>query len=157
MQFRQAREADIPAIFDVRTSVRENHLSLEQLARLGITPGSIREMMRSTSRAWVAEEDGRVVAFSMANAEEATVWAMFVRPEYEGRGIGRELMRLAEEWLFSRGCGEIWLLTDRDPRVRANGFYQRIGWTSAGVQEDGQIKYVKKKTPPSSSSAAPTG
>ncbi|HEU4560494.1 MAG TPA: GNAT family N-acetyltransferase [Longimicrobium sp.] len=149
-----ARDADIPGIFEVRTSVRENHLSLEELARRGITPGSIREMMRSTSRAWVAEEDGEVVAFSMANAEEATVWAMFVRPEFEGRGIGRELMRLAEEWLFSRGCGEIWLLTDRDPQVRANGFYQRLRWTSVGVQEDGQIKYVKK---PPASSERPAG
>jgi GNAT superfamily N-acetyltransferase len=143
MQFRVACDADIPAIFEVRTSVRENHLSLEELARRGITPDSIREMMGSTSRAWVAEEDGRVVAFSMANAAGATVWAMFVRPEHEGRGIGRELMRRAEEWLFSRGCGEIWLLTDRNPRVRANGFYQRLGWTSAGMQEDGQVKYVK--------------
>jgi GNAT superfamily N-acetyltransferase len=154
MQCRVAQESDIPAIFDVRTSVRQNHLSLEQLAQRGITPESIRDMLRSTSRAWVAEEDGQVVAFAMANAEEATVWAMFVRPEYEGRGIGRELMRLAEEWLFSHGCGEIWLRTDRDPQVRANGFYQCLGWTSIGVQEDGQIQYIKRSP---DSSEAPAG
>ena len=60
---RVATEADVPAIFEVRTSVRENHLSLEGLAARGITPASVAEMIRTTMRAWVAEVDGEVVAF----------------------------------------------------------------------------------------------
>lgn len=70
---------------------------------------------------------------------------MFVRPGYEGRGLGRVLMREAETWLFGRGWDEIWLLTGSDPKLRANGFYQHLGWRDAGLQEDGQIKYVKPK------------
>lgn len=79
----------------------------------------------------------------MADAGQATVFAMFVRPGYEGRGLGRALMREAEGWLFAAGCREIWLLTGGDPSLRAHGFYQRLGWESAGAQEDGPIKYVK--------------
>ena len=38
---------------------------------------------------------------------------------------------------------QIWLRTDPDPGIRANGFYRRLGWRSFGVQEDGQVHYVK--------------
>ncbi|WP_256870556.1 hypothetical protein [Chromobacterium haemolyticum] len=38
---RLAVRADIAALFDIRTSVRQNHLSIEQLAGLGITPETI--------------------------------------------------------------------------------------------------------------------
>lgn len=103
------------------------------------------EMLRTTSRAWLAEVDGLPVAFSMADARECTVFAMFVRPGYEGRGLGRALMREAEEWLYSRGCGEIWLLTGGDPRLRAHGFYKRLGWGAAGVEADGQLRFIKRR------------
>lgn len=39
---RLASLADIGAIFDIRTRVHENHLSLDQLAEMGITPNTIR-------------------------------------------------------------------------------------------------------------------
>jgi len=48
-------------------------------------------------RAFVAEEDGRVVAFSAAFVREDTWFlsAMFVLPEFQGRGIGRRLLDLS--------------------------------------------------------------
>ena len=143
MRIRTASEADVPVLFEIRTSVRENHQSREELATIGVTPESIGEMMRSSSRVWVAEVEGQPVAFSMADAGEGTIFAMFVRPGYEGRGLGRALMREAEAWLFDQGLEEIWLLTGSDPALRANGFYRHLGWQDAGLQEDGQIKYVK--------------
>jgi GNAT superfamily N-acetyltransferase len=144
MQVRIAVPADVPSMFDVRTSVLENHMSVEALARIGVTPDTVTTMLSGNGRAWVAEEDGKIVAFSMADAGKATVFAMFVQPGYEGEGLGRALMTEAEQWLFSRDCEEIWLLTDRDPRVRANGFYQHLGWRTEGIQEDGRVRYTKR-------------
>ena len=81
----------------------------------------------------------------MADASDATVFAMFVRPAFEGRGLGRILMKRAEEWLFEQGCVEIWLLTDANRDVRANGFYRHLGWNDAGIQQDGQVKFTKTR------------
>ncbi len=144
IRVRAAALKDVPSLFDVRTSVRENHMSIEELASVNITQETIAAMLTGESRGWVAEDDRKLVAFAMANATDATVFALFVRPEYEGIGVGRLLMNEAEKWLFAQGCGEIWLRTDRNPEVRANGFYQRLGWTNEGVQEDGQNQYTKR-------------
>jgi len=142
---RVATEADIDSLFDIRTSVLENHQSRADLARVGVTPGSVAQMLHSSSRAWVASERKQDVAFSMADASDATVFAMFVRPAFEGRGLGRILMKRAEEWLFEQGCVEIWLLTDANRDVRANGFYRHLGWDDAGIQQDGQVKFTKTR------------
>lgn len=115
-------------------------MSVEALARVGITPDSIAALLDGDGRAWVAEEGGRIMAFSMADAQESTVFAMFVRPGHEGKGVGRALMAEAERWLFSKGCDEIWLLT----AGLATGFYQHLGWRSEGIQADGQTRYTKR-------------
>jgi len=142
---RVATEADIDSLFDIRTSVLENHQSRVDLARVGVTPDSVAQMLHSSSRAWIASERKQDVAFSMADASDATVFAMFVRPAFEGRGLGRILMKRAEEWLFEQGCVEIWLLTDANRDVRANGFYRHLGWDDAGIQQDGQVKFTKTR------------
>ena len=142
---RVATEADIDSLFDIRTSVLENHQSRADLARVGVTPDSVAQMLHSSSRAWIASERKQDVAFSMADASDATVFAMFVRPAFEGRGLGRILMKRAEEWLFEQGCVEIWLLTDANRDVRANGFYRHLGWDDAGIQQDGQVKFTKTR------------
>ena len=144
MEIRVAVPADVPAMFEIRTSVRENHLSLEQLAAYGITHDSLPGMLTGYGRGWVADDAGRLVAFAMADAAQATVFAMFVRPGHEGRGLGRLLMNEAEQWLFSQGCDEIWLLTDARPEVRANGFYRHLGWIDDGIQPDGQVRFRKR-------------
>ncbi|MII54731.1 GNAT family N-acetyltransferase, partial [Salmonella enterica subsp. enterica] len=38
---RQALITDVESIFDVRTSVRENHLSREEMRQMGITESSV--------------------------------------------------------------------------------------------------------------------
>jgi GNAT superfamily N-acetyltransferase len=144
-EIRLATTEDIESLFDIRTSVRENQQSREGLAKNGVTPQSIAEMLRTTSRAWIGLDDGLPVAFSMANSDQATVFAMFVRPGHENQGFGRRLMREAEAWLFSCGCDEIWLLTGGEPGIRASGFYRHLGWQPAGVEDDGQLKFTKKR------------
>lgn len=148
MIIRAATESDVPAIFDVRMSVRENRATFESLADLGVTPESMRAILGTAAHAWVAEEGGRTVGFAMVIPSHGSVFAIFVRPEFEGRGIGKALLARAEEWLFGTGREEIWLQTNSDPGARANGFYEHLGWTNQGVQRNGQLRYTKRRRIP---------
>jgi len=145
MNIREAQIEDIETLFNIRTSVIENHQSREELVALGITPETVAEMLQTYCRAWIAEIDEQPIAFSMVNAAEKTIFAMFVLPSFEDRGAGRALMQQAEQWLWSQGVEEIWLLTGNNPNLRAYGFYLHLGWTPTDIEPDGQIKFLKKK------------
>jgi GNAT superfamily N-acetyltransferase len=137
---RTASAADIPAIFEVRTSVRENHISVERLAEMGITHQTIAQALRDEPCIWVAEHDGQVIGFSMGDADDACVFALFVRPDWEGHGVGRRLMERAEAFLFERHAA-IWLQTDISSR--AAGFYERLGWKRTRVMDTGDTRFEK--------------
>lgn len=142
---RDARAADIPAIFDVRTSVRENHISVAQMAEMGITRATISQALREQPCIWVAEHDGQVIGFAMADAADGCVFALFVRPEWEGHGLGRLLMARAESFLFERH-EVIWLQTDATSR--AAGFYQHRGWKRGEVMDTGDTRFEKMRRAP---------
>jgi GNAT superfamily N-acetyltransferase len=137
---RLALPSDIKGIFDVRTSVKENHLSREEMERMGITESVVTNMIEKRRCAWVAEEDGKVTGFSMILPEEACLFAAFVLPKYEGRGLGRILVGLAEQEIFKHH--EVaWLETDKNSR--AAGFYRRLGWIEKGNVSESDIRLEK--------------
>ncbi len=139
---RPARLDDIDGIFHVRTSVRENALSLDALAALGITPASIAQMVQDAPCAWVACDGPTVVGFSMVDLDEGALFAAFVLPSHEGRGIGKALVAPAEHALFARHP-VAWLETARGSR--AEGFYRRLGWGQASDIGGGDIRLEKQR------------
>ncbi len=140
MNIRKAQLEDIETLFEIRTSVVENHQSREEIAKLGITPETVAEMLQTDCCAWIAEIDAKPIAFSIANATEKTILGMFVLPAFAGRGAGRALMGKAEEWLWSQNIEEIWLLTSSDRNLRAYGFYLHLGWIPVGMETEGEMK-----------------
>ena len=148
MNIRLAGCEDIDTLFELRTSVVENYQSREEIAELGITPQSVSQMLDTDCCAWIAEIGERAIGFSIANAMEKTIFGIFVRPAFEGRGAGRALMQAAESWLFSKGIEEIWLVTGNDPNLRAYGFYLHLGWIATAVETDGdfkgEMKFIKR-------------
>lgn len=136
--FRPATHCDVEAMFDLRVSVTENRLSMEQMARMGITPRSVAESFQSEARGWVAELRGQMVGFSIADRASWSIFALFVRPGFEGKGIGRELLRLASGWLWECGAVSIWLTTSQG--TRAEEFYTRLGWKVVGQEKNGELR-----------------
>lgn len=80
----------------------------------------------------------------MIDRDEGEVFAMFVRPAYENRGLGRLLMAAAEAELF-RAHERIFLVTDGRQEIRANGFYQRLGWTVVARVDARDVRYEKRR------------
>ncbi|OCT25293.1 GNAT family N-acetyltransferase [Pseudomonas putida] len=144
---RQALPEDIELLFDIRTSVKQNHLSREQMHDLGITATSLTEAIREAPCTWIAEYEQEAVGFTMVDLGEGELFALFVRPQHEGKGIGRLLLQKAEAALFERH-EVIHLTTDGDQAIRANGFYQRAGWVSSGAVDDRDVRYEKRCTTP---------
>jgi GNAT superfamily N-acetyltransferase len=137
--FRQATAGDVPGISRVRTSVTENALTLEQLAARGITDESVAASFLKDHKGWVAERNGEVVGFSIADHASAAIFALFVLPGHEGCGIGSRLFDLAVNWLWDNGAQRLWLTTD--PRSQAARFYERRGWVATGRSERGDMRY----------------
>jgi GNAT superfamily N-acetyltransferase len=140
---REATGADMPGIARVRSSVRENLLTNEQLAERGITNASVAASLLANRKGWLAEGGGEIVAFSMADRENGSLFALFVVPEYEGRGLGSRLLDLALQWLWDNGTELAWLTTS--PDTRAARFYVRRNWTPAGLVPSGDIRFELRR------------
>lgn len=135
MRFRLATAADIDELHRLRMAVRENALA----DPAHVQPGDYSRFLERDGRGWLCEADGRIAGFSIADRPRAHVWALFVDPAFEGRGIGRRLHDLLLEWLFGTGASRVWLSTD--PGTRAQRLYERSGWRRAGPGPGGEVRY----------------
>ena len=137
--------ADLPAVFSVRLSSIENPMTMEVLEEdYGITPESLSKAMNSHVCGWLCEDSEVVVGFSMGDLLNGEVLVVAVLPEYEGKGIGKNLLTKVKNWLFSEGHDEIWLGANPDPTVRAYGFYRKLGWQTAGrMKGDDEIMILR--------------
>jgi GNAT superfamily N-acetyltransferase len=132
---RVATPGDIPAMHEIRTSVRENVLASPDL----VTPASYQPMLRERGRGWVSESGGRIVGFSVADLAARNIWALFVHPDYERRGLGRQLLDHAVSWLLDEGVEAIWLTTAA--ASRAEGFYRAAGWRAVSTEPNGELRF----------------
>jgi GNAT superfamily N-acetyltransferase len=128
--------ADVPRIMAIRHSVRENRLSDPNLVTAADCVAFIER-----SEIWVWEEDGVVQGFAAGDERDGSIFALFVAPEHEGRGIGQTLLPLACETLRKAGHAIATLSTEQD--TRAERFYRANGWTANGKNHKGEIVFQK--------------
>jgi GNAT superfamily N-acetyltransferase len=143
---RQATPADIAGISVVRSSVRENLQTAEQLLAMGITPAIVAASLMSECRGWVAEDSGRIVAFSIADREASSIFALFVLPDYEGLGLGTRLLARATQWLWDQHTDLIWLTTGSG--TRAARFYEHASWRHTATDAKGELRFELRRTVP---------
>ena len=135
IQFREATPEDITQIQVVRHSVKENVLSNPLL----VTDEDCKVYITQRGKGWVAETNGQIVGFAIADLQEHSIWALFVRPDHAGKGIGKELHRIMLNWYFSKTLTKVWLSTA--PGTRAETFYKMNGWEVVGVTKSGELKF----------------
>lgn len=100
------------------------------------------ETAPARSHTLVAEVGAAVVGFASSgpnwSEEEAHVgelYAIYVLPDAQGRGVGRELMAESMSRLRGDGFAEaiLWVFAD-NPRTRR--FYELVGWVADGGAKD---------------------
>lgn len=131
---RPANYADIPRLQVIRAAVREN--VLRNPGR--VTTRDYEDHIDGRGRTWVAEIAGEVVGFVSADGLQQWLWALFVDPEYEGRGVARALLAAALAWLRERGATSVGLTTA--PDTRAERFYRAAGFVAKGL-EHGELRF----------------
>lgn len=136
---REARIEDIPQIQRVRNSVKENILSDPSL----VSDADCEEYITKRGKGWVYEVEERIVAFAIVDLREHNVWALFVDPAFEKRGIGKQLHDIMMTWYFEQSKETCWLSTALG--TRAEQFYRKAGWQEDGMYSAKEIKFVKKR------------
>ena len=135
MIFREAQISDISQIQVVRHSVKENMLSDPSL----VPDKDVEEYMTNRGKGWVCEIDNSIVGFAIADLIENNIWALFIHPDFEARGIGKKLHQMMMDWYFVQTNEKVWLGTA--PNSRAEKFYRMQGWKEVGTHGKGEIKF----------------
>lgn len=134
---RPATAGDLRRIFEIRHSVTENRLT---------DPGRVTEAdvlrLIDAGTFWVWQEaSGEVTGMAGSDPGDGSVFALFVAPGHEGKGIGRALLKIACETLRAAGHREAWLTTA--PGTRAERHYRADGWTANGSADNGDLVFRK--------------
>jgi ribosomal protein S18 acetylase RimI-like enzyme len=82
----------------------------------------------------IAQDGAAVVASVMVGHDGHRGWVYYlaVAPTHRHRGLGRRLMRAAEEWVAARGVRKLELMV-RDSNAAVAEFYERIGYAQEPV------------------------
>ncbi len=135
MLFREASISDIKQLQVVRHSVKENRLSDPAL----VTDKDCEEYLTLRGKGWVCETENTIVGFAIADVKDHNIWALFVQPEFAGKGIGKRLHDMMLRWYFDQTRETAWLSTA--PGTRAERFYRMQGWKKAGTQKNGEVRF----------------
>ncbi|WIY02655.1 GNAT family N-acetyltransferase [Amycolatopsis mongoliensis] len=131
-----------PATVADAAAIGEVHVASWQAAYAGLIPADFLARLSAEPRAasWarrigdggpvlVAEEDGVIVGFAAYG--DGRLYALYLLPEYWGRGLGRALHdRVVEE--LSGDSVVLWVLSTNE---RAKAFYVRQGWVDDGATQ----------------------
>jgi GNAT superfamily N-acetyltransferase len=129
---RRARPDERERITEIHSAVQENRLTDPTL----VTDEDY-AWFEEYAGIWVWEEDGQILGFSAGDTRDGTIWALFVDPASERRGIGRALFEAACDTLRRAGHRTAMLTTD--PGTRAERFYRAAGWNAVGTSSRGEL------------------
>jgi GNAT superfamily N-acetyltransferase len=135
MNLREATIEDIPQLMVVRLSVKENTLSNPDLVPFE----AYVEFLTQRGKGWICEIDSKIVGFSVVDLRENNIWALFIHPDFEKKGIGKQLHHTMLNWYFEQTNKPVWLGTE--PNSRADAFYRKAGWAAIGMHGENEIKF----------------
>lgn len=153
-RLRAARPDDIAACIRLRGLTRENAVSAQRLAELGITEASWSgQVARGELPGFVAEVaeaaqavagGGAMAGYCFGDARSGEIVVLALLPAHEGLGLGRELLERTMALLRGLGHTRLFLGCADDPGVRSHGFYRRLGWRPTGRRDalgDEELEY----------------
>lgn len=131
--YRAAVADDASACVALRGRTRENAVSVEGLARYGITVDSwAADIASGRLPGHVCTLSGVMQGYAFGDRTSGEVVVLALLPAVEGQGVGRELLARVVSDLAGAGHRRLFLGCSPDPAVRSHGFYRHLGWQSTG-------------------------
>lgn len=140
MNFREATINDFSELHSIRIAVKENILPDPLL----ITEADYANFLTIRGKGWLCEIENTIVGFAIIDLKERNIWALFVHPDHERKGIGKQLQEIMLNWYFENNDETLWLGTS--PGTRAESFYRKGGWKEVGRRKNGEIKFEMNKS-----------
>jgi GNAT superfamily N-acetyltransferase len=139
MIIREAQIRDIKDLHAIRLSVKENVL----INPAKVTPQDYEKYLTDLGKGWLCEVDGKIAGFAIVDLPEHNVWALFLSPEYQGKGLGTALHESMLRWYFNHYDQSLWLTTGA--ATKAEKFYRKLGWKETEKLENGEIRFELRK------------
>ena len=136
LTYKFAQPEDAAECVAARGKTRENAVTEEQLRSIGITAKSWGDNVRSGAlpgHVCLAEE--RIVGYCFGSRATGEIEVLVVLPDFENRGIGRELLERTSSSLAELGHRRLFLGCSPIPTSRSYGFYRHLGWRSTGTYD----------------------
>lgn len=137
--FRLARPEDLPSLPRIELSANAVFLppgSTESETGRATPAESWKDLCQAGS-IWVIEEDGgELIGFLAAEVEGQDIHLVEfdVRRHWQGRGLGRALLRHVIDWANSQGLRRMTLITSTNVAWNAP-FYESVGFAQLGGSE----------------------
>ena len=148
MEIRPAQVEDAAAITEC-VAVAYRHY----IARIGKPPGPMLDDYAAViqqHRVFILVDGTRIIGVLVLVEQDKSLLLdnVAVHPEYQGRGLGRELVALAEEEALRLGYTAVTLYTNE--RMTENlGLYKKLGYmeTERKTEQGYQRVYMRKSLP----------
>lgn len=130
---RKARADDVAACITIRGNTRQNPMAVSDLASVGVTETSWKRASENGELiGFICEFQRQLVGFTFRDTHSGEVMVLAMLAEYEGKGLGKRLLRGLMQSLISAGHSRLWLYASPNTEIRANGFYRHQGWRPTG-------------------------
>lgn len=137
LEYRPARAEEAPDYVAVRGRTRQNAFSEEQLRAVGVTERSWASGIASGALiGHVCTAGERVVGYCFGDRDTGEIVVVAVLPDFEGLGIGREVLRRTVDDLLGLGHQRLFLSCSPYPESRSHGFYRHLGWRSTETLDE---------------------
>lgn len=133
IETRVATTEDAPALAQLHFTFNGVRVPPDVLARRLADPQCVEQAL-------VAESDGRIVGFAALRVAPCVFYdhphgeltELYVEEAYRQRGIGRALVRLAEQLAQASGVSELFVLTG-DANIAARQLYAALGFEEGDI------------------------
>lgn len=129
---RRAEESDIGEIVDICTTAKENTFNTPELP-----PRDLADIIKEGG-SFVCCEGRKIIGVGLAE-DNGFVFALYVRPEWDNKGIGKKLLNTMLYWIHEKGVSQAFLVTA--PGTKADKFYEKHGWVRGNINTDGERVY----------------